>query len=63
VREALDSLVADRTTFVVAHRFSTIRSADRIVVLEKGRVVEIGSHEELLARHGRYAALHSIQFG
>lgn len=63
VREALDSLVADRTTFVVAHRFSTIRSADRIVVLEQGRIVEIGSHDELLARRGRYAALHRIQFG
>ncbi|MCZ2265077.1 ABC transporter ATP-binding protein, partial [Isoptericola sp. QY 916] len=59
VRDALDRLMRDRTTLVVAHRLSTVRAADRIVVLEHGRVVEVGSHDELLRRGARYAALHA----
>lgn len=51
-----------RTTIVIAHRLSTIEKADRIVVLQKGRIAEIGSHSELLERKGIYAHLYHIQF-
>lgn len=61
VKEALSRLMAGRTTLVVAHRLSTIRSADRIVVLEHGRVVEAGSHDDLVSAGGRYAELHRAQ--
>jgi len=62
VQSALDTLMKGRTTLVVAHRLSTIENADRIVVMENGRITEIGSHAELLGRDGTYAVLHRLQF-
>ncbi|UCG98952.1 MAG: lipid A export permease/ATP-binding protein MsbA [Burkholderiales bacterium] len=62
IQASLDRLMKGRTTFVVAHRLSTIEAADRIVVLEGGRIVETGRHAELLARGGLYSHLHRIQF-
>ena len=62
VQAALETLMQGRTTLVIAHRLSTIEKADRIVVLQKGAIVEVGSHRELLAKNGVYAQLHRIQF-
>jgi ATP-binding cassette, subfamily B, bacterial MsbA len=61
VQEAIDRLLAGRTVFVIAHRLSTVVSATRILVLDRGRVVEEGTHSELLARGGAYARLHALQ--
>jgi len=62
VQAGLRALVANRTTFVIAHRLSTVEGADLIVVLDQGRVVETGSHAELLDANGHYANLYNIQF-
>ena len=62
VQQELALLMRGRTTLVIAHRLSTVESADRIIVLDQGRVVEIGSHQELLRHGGLYAVLHGMQF-
>ncbi|ABQ27392.1 lipid A export permease/ATP-binding protein MsbA [Geotalea uraniireducens] len=62
VQNALNNLMANRTTFVIAHRLSTVLHADRIVVLDKGEVVEVGNHESLLAHGGLYCKLYDMQF-
>ena len=62
IQKALDRLMEDRTSFVIAHRLSTIINADQIVVLDRGQIVEIGSHEELLAQRGRYYHLYTMQW-
>ena len=63
MQEALDRLMVGRTTLVIAHRLSTVRGADRVVVLEQGRVAEEGSHDELVQAGGLYKKLVERQFG
>jgi len=62
VQEALETLMKDRTVLVIAHRLSTIVNADNIIVLENGKVIENGSHTELIGQNGLYKKLHDIQF-
>ena len=63
IQAALERLMQDRTTLVIAHRLSTVENADRIIVLDAGRIVELGVHADLLAGDGHYAALYRMQFG
>jgi subfamily B ATP-binding cassette protein MsbA len=62
VQRALANLIRNRTTIVIAHRLSTVRRADCIVVMERGKVIEMGTHTELLARNGHYNRLYELQF-
>ena len=62
VQKALDGLMQNRTTIVIAHRLATILKADRILVMENGRIVEEGTHQQLVAKGGLYASLAKLQF-
>ena len=62
IQEAFDIMMEGRTTFIVAHRLSTIKNADVILVMDKGRILEQGTHRELLAKHGYYYNLYHSQF-
>jgi ATP-binding cassette, subfamily B, multidrug efflux pump len=62
IEKAINTLIADRTSIVIAHRLSTIQRADKIIMLDKGEIKEIGTHSELLAKGGFYAKLHQMQF-
>lgn len=62
IQDALNRVMENRTVFAIAHRLSTIRNADLILVMDKGEIVERGTHEELLAMNGRYRKLHDTQF-
>ncbi len=61
IRDALENLMENRTTFIIAHRIQSVMKADLIVVLDKGRIIQIGDHEELLAQEGVYQKIYDIQ--
>ena len=63
IQENMRKIAQDRTVLVIAHRLSTVRSADRIVTIERGRLVEDGNHDDLIRTGGRYASLHRLQAG
>ena len=62
IQHAIDKLITGRTSIIIAHRLSTIRKANKIIVLDKGEIIEVGSHEELIAKKGQYYQLHKMQF-
>ena len=62
IQEAVERMMSDRTSIVIAHRISTIRNSDRIIVLHKGEIREVGSHEELIEAKGIYHRLHRLQY-
>jgi ATP-binding cassette subfamily B multidrug efflux pump len=62
IQDAIGKLIADRTSIVIAHRLSTIRKASKIMVLDKGEIREMGTHEQLMEKEGFYFKLHQMQF-
>jgi subfamily B ATP-binding cassette protein HlyB/CyaB len=63
IQQNMREIAAGRTVFIIAHRLSTVRHADRIITIERGRIVEDGSHDQLIRSNGRYAKLHYLQAG
>ena len=62
IQAAIAKMMQGRTSIVIAHRLSTIQKADKIIVLDKGEILEMGSHEDLLAKNGAYARLYNVQY-